>query len=151
MLLTSFNPRTHTGCDGRENVVCGVLRVSIHAPIQGATCFCCSVTHSTVVSIHAPIQGATIGSQSSAMSELRFNPRTHTGCDSTVIGIKIFLWVSIHAPIQGATLFLLCVLLEEFCFNPRTHTGCDYLLSLSVEHELSFNPRTHTGCDILSR
>ena len=142
--------------------------VSIHAPIQGATGERMSFAEYCEFQSTHPYRVRLVSVAPSLIprsfqsthpyrvrqhfkmvdnTERCFNPRTHTGCDSTVIGIKIFLWVSIHAPIQGATLFLLCVLLEEFCFNPRTHTGCDYLLSLSVEHELSFNPRTHTGCD----
>ena len=77
-----------------------------------------------------------------------FNPRTHTGCDTTI-----------RRPPRW-----------RYCFNPRTHTGCDvfsdeYLLAFIkfqsthphgvrpdfVEvHVLwkSFNPRTHTGCDV---
>ena len=34
-----------------------------------------------------------------------FNPRTHTGCD-TSLAVMILVWM---------------------CFNPRTHTGCDFI------------------------
>ena len=35
-----------------------------------------------------------------------FNPRTHTGCDFSVVPLAII----------------------PSCFNPRTHTGCDYVV-----------------------
>ena len=77
-----------------------------------------------------------------------FNPRTHTGCDTTI-----------RRPPRWSV-----------GFNPRTHTGCD-TFSGSLDgiwakfqsthpHGVrrpypplcrgacSFNPRTHTGCDI---
>ena len=58
-----------------------------------------------------------------------FNPRTHTGCDTTI-----------RRPPRWSV-----------GFNPRTHTGCDLQ---SEKHPLripfGFNPRTHTGCDTFS-
>ena len=76
-----FNPRTHTGCDQQEEQVQAQIKVSIHAPIQGATLHLSVVAHHLCVSIHAPIQGAT------RYATHVLNPLT----------------VSIHAPIQGAT------------------------------------------------
>ena len=58
--LTSFNPRTHTGCDK----------------------YCQQYTYRQVkVSIHAPTRGATVASMPSGYKSSSFNPRTHTGCD----------------------------------------------------------------------
>ena len=82
---------------------------------------------------------------------VRFNPRTHTGCDNLEKE-----WM--EYPILR--------------FNPRTHTGCDDIMEQIVQFsedrefqsthphgvrrvrlatciicEWSFNPRTHTGCD----
>ena len=54
-----------------------------------------------------------------------FNPRTHTGCDLSLIS---------HYS-------------HHLSFNPRTHTGCDYPDRIRRSYYLSFNPRTHTGCD----
>ena len=81
VLLISFNPRTHTGCD--LWVVCVNLLgvVSIHAPTRGATKIINNSKFITYVSIHAPTRGAT--------SEY-----------TCVRGQQI---VSIHAPTRGAT------------------------------------------------
>ena len=98
--------------------------VSIHAPTRGATGnillyisdFKFQSTHphgvrrvrdidfviSEKVSIHAPTRGATLRPNTLRVG-IRFNPRTHTGCD----------------------LLPLIPLLLRVCFNPRTHTGCD--------------------------
>ena len=78
--------------------------VSIHAPTRGATTSGANVGSATVVSIHAPTRGATSilflgylilqfqsthphGVRHCFMLEIRsiisFNPRTHTGCDSS--------------------------------------------------------------------
>ena len=57
---------------------------------------------------------------------MRFNPRTHTGCD-------VFPYRS-----------MMC----GMSFNPRTHTGCDPDLAVAQVAWICFNPRTHTGCDV---
>ena len=54
-----------------------------------------------------------------------FNPRTHTGCDTTI-----------RRPPRWSV-----------GFNPRTHTGCDRPRRNCCRSTMSFNPRTHTGCD----
>ena len=77
--------------------------VSIHAPIQGATAGQIDFYFDIKVSIHAPIQGATHECGEGEEHKGCFNPRTHTGCDVSVL----------------RTLTLL------MSFNPRTHTGCD--------------------------
>ena len=101
-----FNPRIHTGCDNKESnyiytrmtfqsthpyrvrpykaLVNRLIKVSIHAPIQGATTTRKKSAAPEKVSIHAPIQGAT--------HKIKYGSSA-----------KI---VSIHAPIQGATIML---------------------------------------------
>ena len=59
----------------------GSLNVSIHAPTRGATSNCKLLLYISRVSIHAPTRGATRISLSVHNSSLRFNPRTHEGCD----------------------------------------------------------------------
>ena len=59
---------------------------------------------------------------------MRFNPRTHTGCDKVIIR---------QFKVIGR-------------FNPRTHTGCDLSGRTRAKQNRSFNPRTHTGCDGLA-
>ena len=77
----SFNPRSHAGSD--LNVQhCGlIIRVSIHAPTQGATiCFALTVCR-LPVSIHAPTQGATYSCFFRLHIPTGFNPRSHAGSD----------------------------------------------------------------------
>ena len=99
-----FNPRTHVGCDGIGRITPIFCEVSIHAPTWGATEKTAYCRLSFSVSIHAPTWGATEnqlvtsstgGFQSThprgvrhsqpyraGCLHLRFNPRTHVGCDS---------------------------------------------------------------------
>ena len=148
-LQACFNPRTHMGCDANELKTYLSDKVSIHAPIWGATSGLSSLllltirfqsTHPygvrldeqprfpyTFVSIHAPIWGATIYYFRRNIVFLSFNPRTHMGCDYAV--------VSKAAILRG--------------FNPRTHMGCDYLWLINQDVSSRFNPRTHMGCDLL--
>ena len=59
MMVSSFNPHTHTGCD-RTLGICALCQlVSIHTPIQGVTSSCSMVCIRRQVSIHTPIQGVT--------------------------------------------------------------------------------------------
>jgi len=122
-----FNPRTHAGCDAapRSMAAC-TPSVSIHAPTRGATYTRRSKIHQGRVSIHAPTRGATTRRRINQDGPLRFNPRTHAGCDAVAINIiKILKGVSIHAPTRGATerpASLRCIYQR---FNPRTHAGCD--------------------------
>ena len=55
--------------------------VSIHAPTRGATNVQSGLFKSQTVSIHAPTRGATVCGFSFLLEFLRFNPRTHEGCD----------------------------------------------------------------------
>ena len=55
--------------------------VSIHAPTRGATKVAKALRGMRKVSIHAPTRGATIIDTNDFGFLLRFNPRTHTGCD----------------------------------------------------------------------
>ena len=72
------------------------------------------------VSIHAPTRDATPTSISPPRV-LRFNPRTHTGCDR---GDRE----------QG---------LVKICFNPRTHTGCDpNKITLRIDGKVSIHAPT---------
>ena len=60
---TSFNPRTHVGCDVISRYSSFFSPVSIHAPTWGATYYCWYCIGYTIVSIHAPTWGATYWSQ----------------------------------------------------------------------------------------
>ena len=77
--------------------------ISIHAPTWGATRKHFRKCHYHHISIHAPTWGATNSISMVLQISTNFNPRTHVGCDFSVI----------------------YVLSAELYFNPRTHVGCD--------------------------
>ena len=124
--ISYFNPRTRVGCDGYliRNISIET-RISIHAPVQGATdrdsavCIVaifqsthpCRVrlerdkNHLVIISIsiHAPVQGATI-------NELYYSivnkfQSTHPCRVRPIDCQQDFArqFISIHAPVQGAT------------------------------------------------
>ena len=77
-----------------------------------------------------------------------FNPRTHTGCDFIRSVKHLIVRVSIHAPTRGATSRSRAMpSIQPPSFNPRTHTGCDISPVSKFSSMKRFNPRTHTGCD----
>ena len=99
-----FNPRTHTGCDFCSRMdLSSKIFVSIHAPTRGATSPSLSPRIRIRVSIHAPTRGATLNNIELQQLQVRFNPRTHTGCDIFAGQVRNL----------------------KLRFNPRTHTGCD--------------------------
>ena len=123
--LLCFNPRTRMGCDQRYNQPAAAKRVSIHAPVWGATDrahFCetqnrFQSTHpygvrlrevgifaqDPDVSIHAPVWGATKGVDLIALS---CNVSIHAPVWGATLLQPLFHLgegVSIHAPVWGAT------------------------------------------------
>ena len=80
-------------------------KISIHAPVKGATDDTGAVPILELISIHAPVKGATRYLFSVVVPLLfDFNPRTREGCDygSTTRRQK-----------------------RMYNFNPRTREGCD--------------------------
>ena len=101
--LSSFNPRTRTGCDIIANWALVNQCVSIHAPARGATLrplrsfrlsFCFNPRTRT---------GCDPNNSRCISTRNRFNPRTRTGCDCRAFIFGEF----------------------RMSFNPRTRTGCD--------------------------
>ncbi len=146
LVISCFNPRSHTGSD-RHAVDNSVLdRVSIHAPTRGATPSIPFIYGSLNVSIHAPTRGATtIGLHSSFL--LSFNPRSHTGSDKVDTNTDVVHFVSIHAPTRGAT--------PPMLYSPSTAAFQSTLPhgerpsgASSLHRDDRFNPRFHTGSDI---
>ena len=76
----SFNSRTRKGCDASAVAWLIPGRVSIHAPVKGAT------KYLDIGVMHAC-----------------FNSRTRKGCDVMLFAVLLVLTVSIHAPVKGAT------------------------------------------------
>ncbi len=77
-------------------------RVSIHAPVKGATPPNVPTPLKVLVSIHAPVKGAT-GSRQLTSCRSCFNPRAREGRDSRLLALDADVAVSIHAPVKGAT------------------------------------------------
>ncbi len=105
----SFNPRSRTRSDIGRFTCEGCGNVSIHAPVQGATCIFLLQCLARSVSIHAPVQGATsaawevilsITFQSTLpykerlyvkrqdCSAASFNPRSRTWSDKEIINLE---------------------------------------------------------------
>ena len=125
-----------------------VCRISIHAPMWGATRILEYDGLADFISIHAPMWGATIKMENKVIVWKYFNPRTHVGCDSqmalpntrfslfqsthpcgvrqhTQQAIEKIKKISIHAPMWGATKDGQMEWDSSTYFNPRTHVGCD--------------------------
>ena len=123
-----------------------INRISIHAPVQGATNQVLDIVNQIDISIHAPVQGATVDGLVNRLSAE----------------------ISIHAPVQGATRQMgKCFIMLKFqSTHPcrvrhelMQYTGlkdkfqsthpCRVRLELLKEIFLiiNFNPRTRAGCD----
>ena len=123
--MSSFNPRTHSGCDWLKGQYVWV-RVSFN-PRTHSGCdwqlWAISAPHTSFnPRTHS---GCDIPYSSRKRSQRCFNPRTHSGCDGYAKDRQVV----------------------EKSFNPRTHSGCDYVVPDDVHDWISFNPRTHSGCD----
>ena len=78
------------------------------------------------VSIHAPVRGATEADEDKQAELEGFNPRPRAGGDrSTAIVVPIPEGVSIHAPVRGATITGVLAMTVEAGFNPRPRAGGD--------------------------
>ena len=120
-----FNPRTRVGCDAARGLGFNWAKVSIHAPVWGATkntrkAVCCRMFQST-----HPC-GVRRLSVTMLQKSVMFQS-THP-CGVRLLNFKdnIDENVSIHAPVWGATLTYASSKLG-LCFNPRTRVGCDHL------------------------
>jgi len=145
----SFNPRARMGRDVPLAQDCVVTKVSIHAPVWGATRDCTYYAQAFNVSIHAPVWGATAANKPKL-------PRPD---------------VSIHAPVWGAT----CAEFDHAdafpfqstrpygarrtrtgaaaglsCFNPRARMGRDPPTTRPGRTGPRFNPRARMGRDLAS-
>ena len=79
---TSFNPRTHVGCDLRcRTKSTNTLPVSIHAPTWGATPGFPFVPRKILCFNPRTHVGCDRGQAAEPRQENGFNPRTHVGCD----------------------------------------------------------------------
>ena len=121
---SSFNPRTHEGCDHQERPTPDSPQVSIHAPTRGATRLMLHLhLHTRFQSTHPR----------GVRHQLRANTKATGKFQSThPRGVRHVLRqqeanrgsVSIHAPTRGATASP-GHREQKGGFNPRTHEGCD--------------------------
>ena len=78
-------------------------KISIHAPVKGATWLVNYIEDNQLISIHAPVKGATVGILKAVAS-------THISIHAPVKGAtqgrrssREVNMISIHAPVKGAT------------------------------------------------
>ena len=105
-MMHDFNPRTREGCDvDRVHKYLLAHRISIHAPVKGATFWARSELDGIGrISIHAPVKGATTQRILPRCKKGYFNPRTREGCDPELAEPAVIAGlISIHAPVKGAT------------------------------------------------
>ena len=96
--------------------------------MKGATNPAVVDTGVMTISIHAPMKGATQKYRTCSRWSPYFNPRTHEGCDLRGLGQRRRkVPISIHAPMKGATVAIMFLSGFIAYFNPRTHEGCDLL------------------------
>ena len=93
----------HSPSGGQEGAATNGIKVSIHAPVRGATSLSGWVSDLNGVSIHAPVRGAT--------PRVPYSPRHEV--------------VSIHAPVRGATPYRQTTPRSKPCFDPRPREGGD--------------------------
>jgi hypothetical protein len=171
LLDRGFNPRTPAGCDCGGSAThsprsafqsthpCGVrrvclegcvlhLRVSIHAPLRGATLLGSWVLQVEKFQSTHPcgVRPATALGLTTVLG--CFNPRTPAGCDCQLHSDRCLgPAVSIHAPLRGAT-WLGCEhggAADVSIHAPlRGATGPD---EIQCQLGRGFNPRTPAGCD----
>ncbi len=166
--MDGFNPRARAGRD-----VPGFFfvnrheRVSIHAPVRGATLTGRNHTHSCLVSIHAPVRGATgayavdderehvsihapvrgatgLPGPARENSEVSIHAPVRGATPTLVVSLRPRK-VSIHAPVRGATNPGACLEREGKGFNPRARAGRDRKRSGSSPATASFQSTRPCG------
>ena len=129
-----FNPRTHVGCDLIIVFLHKLLKISIHAPMWGATLVLTLLSNPLVFQSTHPCGvrqvnfvsqwqqrhfnprthvGCDNGLHRWRFSQSYFNPRTHVGCDHAPLKKDGGISISIHAPMWGATALILHILLAK--------------------------------------
>ena len=100
-------------------------KISIHAPVKGATLINVTISILAVNFNPRTREGCDKTAPGTSLCSTYFNPRTREGCD--LIGAKwpVLVEISIHAPVKGATLYFHGVVYVHQDFNPRTREGCD--------------------------
>ena len=122
---TYFNPRSREGSDWMRAARGLRARISIHAPVKGATNSLALFSSDFEISIHAPVKGATITIPKLKVKQSYFNPRSREGSDQGRSNGRSSHRISIHAPVKGATGYRLPFGIPPVDFNPRSREGSD--------------------------
>ena len=75
-----------------------------------------------------------------------FNPRAHTGRDTSAFTVRVSTVVSIHAPTRGAT-FASLIRKRSCTFQSTRPHGARPYINSQPRTIVGFNPRAHTGRD----
>ena len=143
---TSFNPRTHTGCDSRTSDDKKVCSVSIHAPTRGATFVLSNIKFFNMFqSTHPHGVRLRVASSPSTLSLFQ-STHPHGVRHKIFMFLKTTFLVSIHAPTRGATSSRRLKSLHLGFQSTHPH-GVRLRRADKTKDIKSFNPRTHTGCD----
>ena len=145
-----FNPRTHVGCDimvEGYNIAFKLFQSTHPRGVRLNLFF--KFLLCLAISIHAPTWGATPCFFKDPLNSSNFNPRTHVGCDCSLLVVSPHWAISIHAPTWGATKSVLpsSIALLFQSTHPR---GVRRKNRGNPSRPSDFNPRTHVGCDIRS-
>ena len=125
-LQVYFNPRTHVGCDDFPLNQITIQKISIHAPMWGATCYFqnngCYLGYFNPRT-HVGCDSYQNGNNSQTQ---HFNPRTHVGCDMLNANDRPH-WTQFQSthPCGVRRLDHIIFSTVKSNFNPRTHVGCD--------------------------
>ena len=102
------------------------IKISIHAPVKGATLLKPLLEEAGFISIHAPVKGAThplIDDYIELAISIHAPVKGATGIIEKFKNRKI---ISIHAPVKGATHHPADGQLYVQYFNPRPREGSDF-------------------------
>ena len=142
-----FNPRSREGSDAKEVFLTTKKRISIHAPVKGATELYLKRVlipefQSTLPWRERPLYIRVLQHQ------IYFNPRSREGSDANRQVDRFSALISIHAPVKGATLRSHWLRTFYFNFNPRSREGSDRVSCWSILRLSYFNPRSREGSDL---
>ena len=126
----------------------GKQKVSIHAPMRGATRRVVFRNPREAVSIHAPMRGATRLKYFYRFFCLFQSTRPCGARQLTGIYDTPALIVSIHAPMRGATPLIRDIFYSVLVSIHAPMRGATFLCSFLYLTMSCFNPRAHAGRDL---
>ena len=167
----NFNPRSPAGSDPQVFAMIQENRISIHAPLRGATCNYLLLKIQNTISIHAPLRGATMqiidalralhqfqstlpcGERPLLMTRRptmdKFQSTLPCGERPPKTACRLIIrTISIHAPLRGATVEQWIASIPDSNFNPRSPAGSDMPPYITCYMWRHFNPRSPAGSDL---